>query len=52
MVIQKKAPGQLDESTMARTMVMMKMTTMAAMLQTIRVVRSPLDREERERVFN
>ena len=43
MVIQKKPPGQLDESTMARTIVMINMTTIAEILQTIRVVRSPLE---------
>lgn len=42
-MIQKKAPGQLDESTMASTIVIMKMTTIARMLHTMRVVRSPLE---------
>lgn len=46
IVIQKKAPGQLEESTMARTMVIMKITTIATMLQTILVVRSPLQKRE------
>lgn len=43
MVIQKKAPGQAEESTMAITIVMIKIITIATILHTIRVVRSPLE---------
>lgn len=42
MVTQKKIPGHPEESTIARTTVMTKMTTSTKMLPIIRVLRLPL----------
>jgi hypothetical protein len=49
IVVQKKVPGQLDESTMARITVMRKTMISTIKLHTTRFVRSPLDTRERKK---